>query len=560
MGCTLQDPRSGRTHLALVMVLVASSAALPAVGPGDGELVQFMVKRQLIEARIVKQDDSGFTFRMKIGRELESGDMWLPWSALSPVDVKRIRTRKATSDLDTLPARGGDPVQATRYHFTNSRVIVGLEISEKSTPEEVVIRARHAPEFRIPRKDIERTESVTLAETDFYTREEIYQRTKAKMNPQSARDHFRLGERMARIGHWARAKEHFEKAAAPEQGLKEAAERRAGEMGAALLDAEARRLDRQIAADIRAERWFEAVQKIRTLAALVPNSPIRTKWEAQLPRLVRELRKSLQRSIVRSYYETMDDLLRKWVSGRRPVGGGIPGVRVTVDGRESVTGKVVEKNPEVLVIENEGRRIEIARHKITNETPIDLSPVRAAPGFADSKSYIEDAAGGITGDILTELEEKYREFGTPQLTIDRKLIEGFWKERLVAVIKWDDRGKRQELPAFSYHEANWGPGTWLREGAPAAGPAAPGGSSVQTDPERWWKSRPFQVRYQVLRAMAAEALCKVDKVMTPRCPACGGAGGDGVVGPGTGPGRLTTRTRACPTCRGSGSFIKLRYR
>ncbi|MHC4502054.1 MAG: hypothetical protein ACYTFI_02030, partial [Planctomycetota bacterium] len=66
-------------------------------------------------------------------------------------------------------------------------------------------------------------------------------------------------------------------------------------------------------------------------------------------------------------------------------------------------------------------------------------------------------------------------------------------------------------------------------------------------------SQPHEVRCQVLKAIAAEALCKVDKVIRTRCAGCGGKGGTAVVGTGAG-------ARVCATCRGTGYFIKIKYR
>ncbi|MHC4502191.1 MAG: hypothetical protein ACYTFI_02715 [Planctomycetota bacterium] len=547
-----RSPRPGRTCLALVTALAASTSALSAEGPADGKVVRFALNNRQIEGVIVDRDEKGFTLRM--GGRGSKTEIRLRWSDLSPSDARRLRGGGKTGGPKERPSEGIDLVAATRYRLKSGRSLVGAEVKEKSTADEIVLRTSRIREFRIPRKSVERTESVTVPETEIYTRDEIYVRKKAELDPrEDASRHFKLAQYMAKIGHRAKAKEHFQRAAIHDERYKERAEQKIAEMEGALVGTETRRLDQRIAADVRAGRLLEAVRRIRTLGAVAPKSFVRTKWEAQLPGILDKLRKSLRRSVVGSYYARMDDLIGKWVRGQIPVGGAIPGVRVTVKGRESVTGKLVKQSSQLLVIESGGRRIEIAGSIVTDVTPVDLNTKRAAPGFAESKRYVEDATGGVTADILRWLEAQYKEFGTPKSPVDQKLIEEFWKERLVRVTEWGGRGKRQDIPASSRREANYGTGTWLREGTPTAGRPRTRGGSRGTDPEKWWASQPHEARYQVLKALAAEALCEVDKVIKTRCSGCGGRGGTASVRRGAG-------ARVCAACRGTGYFIKIRYR
>ncbi|MHC4199399.1 MAG: DnaJ-like cysteine-rich domain-containing protein, partial [Planctomycetota bacterium] len=310
-------------------------------------------------------------------------------------------------------------------------------------------------------------------------------------------------------------------------------------------------------------------RRIRTLSALDPNSFIRTKWEAQLPEIEENIRKTLRRSVVRSYYKHMEDFLRKWVWGRVPDGGAIPGVIVVMREGEAVKGKLVSDDEEFVVVENQGRIIKIAKNMVSSVPDVDLNPRRRVPGYGDSKKYVEDETGGITAGIITALLEEYKEYSTPQLAIDQELIEGFWKDRLTSVVEITREGRKQTVPVCVIHEATYGIGTWLREGTPTASTGgqsrdgrrrAGGGQQAQNDPERWWLSQPREVRYQVVRAMAAEALCDVTRVFKVRCTPCGGRGGTVVMGSSGQTGRLGGTTKVCGTCRGSGYFIKLKYR
>jgi hypothetical protein len=448
---------------------------------------------------------------------------------------------------------------------------VGLVIEEKTTKDEIAIRTKYAREFHFLTKEVESREPVMLPETEFYSLDEVYQRKKAELNPQEdAARHFKLAQYLLKIRYWVKAEEHFERARLLDERFNEAAGQKIEDIKLSKIEAQVQHLDQLITTDIRAERWMEASRRIRTLSALDPNSYIRTKWEAQLPEIEENIRKSLRRSVVRSYYKHMESFLRKWVWGRISDGGAIPGVVVLMRGGEAVKGKLVSDDEEFVVIENEGRIIKVAKNMVSGVTDVDLNPRRRVPGYADSKKYVEDETGGITAGIITALLEEYKDYSTPQLQIDQELIEGFWKDRLTSVVVITREGRQLTVPVCVLHEATYATGTWLREGTPTTGTGGGGregrrrggggAQRVETDPERWWMKQKREVRYQVIRAMAAEALCEVTKVLKVRCSTCGGKGADLTIGSTSETGGLGASARACGTCRGSGYFIKIRYR
>jgi hypothetical protein len=312
----------------------------------------------------------------------------------------------------------------------------------------------------------------------------------------------------------------------PEDVERLRAGRKATETDAARIAAEARRLDKRADDDVRAE----------------------PRIEEQLPQITDKLRKSLRRSVVGSYYRMMDDLILDRVWGR------VAEVVVTLRSGESVRGKLVSEDGEdFVVVVAKGRTIKIASELVADISQAAPDRRRRAPGFAESKKYVEDATGGITADILKGLVEQYKEFSTPQLPIDRKLIEGFWKDRLTSIVVVTREG-RERMPVCASHEATYGTGTWLREGTRTAeATGSRGGEHIETDPEKWWASQPREVRCQILKAIAAEALCKVDKVIKTCCGGCDGKGGSVTVG-------SAPMTRVCAACRGSGYSIRIRYR
>lgn len=543
--------------LALAVALATSAAALAASKPEEpkSQILFIGPDTQPIEGKIISQDENGFTFRITVA-EVET-DVWLPWSVLSATEVDRIRGPKGGSALEELLARGGgDLIPATRFHFKNGHVLVGLELTEKSTPEEIVICRRNAPEMRIPREDIRRVETVMLPETEFYSLDELYQRRKAEIDPhESGRRHFRLAQEMEKIRNYEKAREHFERASLLDEGLSESAGRKMAEMDVALTEGEVRRLDQQIEADIRGGRLVDAIRMIRRIAALDPDSPIRTKWEAQLSQLEEKLHKTLRRDLVNSYYRKMDELIRKWSHGFVPRSGEVLRVVVrTRDGKKFI-GRLISDGEEFITVESRRRRVKIAKNRVSDVRHVAPRARHGALTLAESKKYVRDTSGGLTADILRDLEEAYAELSTPELPITQELIQSYWNDRLTSVVIYDGRGREEAVPVYSWHEASYGSGSWLREGY-AIVSVGGGRKGPETNMEKWWKSQPYGLRYQVLRAFAAEALCHVDKVVKIRCPNCGGRGGITQIGMMD----LGRSEKVCPVCRGGGVFIKIRYR
>ncbi|MHC4502190.1 MAG: hypothetical protein ACYTFI_02710, partial [Planctomycetota bacterium] len=95
-------PRPGRTCLALVTALAASAGALSADGPGgrgkDESVERLLINGVRIEGKIIERNDKGFTLRMDVGGVVT--DVELPWSALRPEDVERLRAGRKATETD----------------------------------------------------------------------------------------------------------------------------------------------------------------------------------------------------------------------------------------------------------------------------------------------------------------------------------------------------------------------------------------------------------------------------------------------------------------------------
>jgi len=112
-------------------------------------------------------------------------------------------------------------------------------------------------------------------------------------------------------------------------------------------------------------------------------------------------------------------------------------------------------------------------------------------------------------------------------------------------------------------QPGWGqPGAGGAGGAgvnPRGGAAGNQGQPPQwPDAETWWKDQPSIVKTQVLHAMCAEAIMKVERVYEENCINCGGNGQIEVMTMGAGTGGRCIYP--CSVCRGSGRFYGVSYR
>lgn len=394
-----------------------------------------------------------------------------------------------------------------------------------------------------------------LPRTVFYTVEEIYQEWREESDPDTAREHVALADRLMELKHWVRAVEHYQSAAVLDPGYADSVAGRIATARAAMLSDRVKEMDRKIRADVRAWRWWSALRRIDLLAAFAPEHPTRTGWDAKRAGLVAKLRKDLRRMIVLSYYRKMTEFVRKRAWGF-VADGGTPGVVVTTTSRGAFTGALVSDDGEYVVIKSDDGTINIARDMVTSIKPLLIGARRRRTTFQESKDYVADATGGIGADILKGLETEFAKYSTPDVPLTQESIKETWDGRLASVRTVHSGGSDRVDAVYAIHVADYGIGTWLRdgEGSDATHAAAAG---MEVDPEKWWRGQPYEVRARILQAFAAEALCDVMGISKRDCGGCGGKGRVKLIG---GYSSRGGSARICTVCRGRGHSLKVRHR
>jgi hypothetical protein len=544
---------------ALGLALAFSTSAFAAKAPdderkGSDKIQTLIIRGDAIRCKVQKYNDR-YIWIIPVFGDVEIAAMRLPWSALSATTIRQVRGKdERASAVDRLLARGGtDMVEALSVRMKNGTIFVALELKERSTADVLVVKRRSIPEAEYPREDIKSIKHVRAPMTEFYSKDEIFQTKLSEMNPETARDHIALAEEMMKIHHWVKVIDLCKRACILDESFTESTREMIAEASAAKVADNVRALDLKMKSDYRARRWWKLLNRIDQMSEFDPDNPLRTKWDARREEIVTKLQKDMRRQIVSSYYRKMSDLVAKRASGRVS-DGEIPGVIVTTKRGEVLRGTLVSKDDEFVIIESSGKTLEIATSLVTRVQNVDLSRKTRRATFSEAKDYATDGSGGITADILKALEKQYGKFGTADNPVTQESIKEIWDNRLTTVATYTESGIVKTDRVYSFHEAEYKTGTWLREGGGGGGD-----SGAEADPDKWWQKQPADLRSNILRAIAAEALCDVLKVVNKSCPTCGGAGILKSV-QGLASGSIGMGARACPTCRGLRRFIKIRYR
>ena len=234
----------------------------------------------------------------------------------------------------------------------------------------------------------------------------------------------------------------------------------------------------------------------------------------------------------------------------------MPGVVVTTTSRGAFTGVLVSDDGEYVVIKSDDGTISIERSIVSSIKPLEIGARRRRASFQETRDYVTDSTGGIAADILGGLEAEFAKYSTPDAPVTQESIKAMWDGRLASARTITSHGAVRTDPVYTVHEADYGIGTWLRDGAGADSTRA-AAAGIEADPESWWRAQAYEVRARILQAFAAEALCEVIGI---RSRDCGGCGGEGRV---TRIGTHSTRgaaARVCRSCRGRGHSLMVPYK
>jgi len=557
------------------MVAMALMVTALSVGGKAADAVTILIGEEPIKGVILQYDEEGFTF---LPADVSS-PAYLPWHQISLSERERIRRIVGLVDEEEHDATPVDKVDGIIVTLRTGLRLKGVLLPERETAGAVYIKTKRTPYFEIKKSAVLTTEEVRLPETEVFTAEELYDRKLAEIKPVTARDHFEMARwcmKMAIL--FDKARDHLVRCTI----IDPLYEARTGDMVAEieirLKEGQARRLYEAIRRSVAIGDYDEALKLIDQLQAAYPDLRYTTEATFLKPEIEAKRQKVLRTKLVGAGYRKIDELVRRKVWNQIPDGAQIMVTLVQLKDGDAVKGKLVEETDQLVVLESGDNTYRIARDKVAAMRPVPLRPVKLRDAtFTECKEYVTDAEGGISADLVAALSRQFR--------IGEEEVKEIWNNRSRRTITIDDRTKITS-PSARLREAKYGSGTWLREDGterysinitesePNKRTFRVGGRRVtfeetttkidvqgvesgqlEQDVDKWWKKRPRETRYQILKAICADAIMDVVKTVRKKCSACGGKGHNTVL-------NLTGSAfqRTCPKCRGLKYTVRLRYR
>jgi len=356
--------------------------------------------------------------------------------------------------------------------------------------------------------------SVEMDAQEGYTTDELYQRRLAESPPQSAADHFAMGDFCQRIGDYVHAKEHYDLAAADA----EFGETPDGKSLAARL--------RKIDVLIRAEGAHKLVKAINR--SMFQKSA--KGWNQALAQLI-EMDETVQ-----------DEQIREAI------------------GLERLQSRVVRGRDDFFK-----RKVQITVYKATDalisKKVKERKPLRrdddAAPGSA-MRGTLAGARSWAVRELPAELWDKVsRDLGLEKDEVDR-----YWSERSSRKVQTVSYGtgsfivvKRATLPGAGTNRRR-PPGSRSRR-ADNSGGGGGKAAKPKTD-EEWWDSRRANEKASWIEAYFAENGGVFEKIRTDESKLCDNCSGKGVISASNADGG--ENHTFCVQCNGAGKFRKVIYR
>jgi len=508
--------RAAATAAVIMMMGLAGARSEEPAGGGGGEggvpttiVVPSPRPRpggsEILKGTVLGHDEEGFTF---LPAETDT-PVTIPWSGLHRREAARIRKLLGGRSAPGAPA-DDELVEVTVITTKTDARFEGVEVAGRSTPEAVCLE-RRGMVVSVPREIVARTSKEKRPARLYLSPEARYERRRAGFDRNTAKGHFEAAAYCGKIGLAEKGIEHLEKCRVLDDRYVPRTEKLMAELKAQLLRAKAPR----------------------------PAGPAAARpTEAELRRLV-----------VSRWYTAIDEALHDFV--RKGIAEMVVPMRlIRIKGSNEVyRGVVKEETEDEILLWNADTMTEvrIAKNMIHSNTARPTPKKVRAATFAEAKAYVTDAQGGIGAEVAGKV--------AAACGVGESQAREIWEGRLKKRIRHSEDGTKKILPRYySLREANYGPGSWLRDAGTGAAPAAGGGAggAAAPDPEQWWKSCPAESRVAVLRAICYEALLDVVSVKTTKCSGCGGKGRTIAIDP-----VGAASWAICTVCRGKGVEYKI---
>jgi len=190
----------------LLIVAIASLVALATADAGQLVSVRMKDGRKVV-GRIVEKDctDAELVLRdIRTKRKIT-----IPWTELDP---ELARKHRIDLGFEVAEAKGGTMIEADQIRNRTGNLFTGLVLNRDTARKDGHYLLKTADGILTIRlADVREEKKVEVDATDVYTPQELYEKKIAGNAPETAEDHYKIGEYARLVGALPQAKQHYEK-------------------------------------------------------------------------------------------------------------------------------------------------------------------------------------------------------------------------------------------------------------------------------------------------------------------------------------------------------------
>ena len=489
---------------------------------------------------------------------------------------------------------GEEKIPGVRLYLVSGKTFEAMPLPDRDRPVQSLLAFKTSGSklMLFHEYDIAKKETIEAFESDFYTPKEIYERWMLEKPPASddAAAHLELAKKCANMELYRESLDQLKMA----EIIDPRTEERNKDMRVQIIkaDADKQTLDLYNSMLYRcgAQDWFGAADFLDKLDRNFPNAELKSRWDQKRAEIDKGKLTDHKKQVVFRAYMIAVDLVQNEVFKKIKVDKkgnvvpSIPGKQVTTKNGDIFRGPLSAPDEAGGFAMKVGdMNLTIAQKDILAITDIDLSEGAGEvhPSFDDMKDYVADTKrpDGLKAQMITQIAKA--------LKMPEKDVRDIFDHRLDQEGHYEDGHLSRNERYVTYHDAAYGKGSWLRDGAkplpllpnggqlpgqqkqqqrrPQNGGGGGGGGQnqqnqqppedpeVSDDPNVWWANQTADTQFGILRAIMAEKVFKGTET-DERCTDCAGKGIVSIPGAGNVP--IDIR---CTKCRGLQVLYKILY-